>query len=255
MPADLVTDLMADLVIDLGHSRMQWARCPGGQLDTTSLQDGAARLEAAKQVLAANPAWQRALMVASEANPLAESMQDALQQAGRQVERIHTGDRQLPVAPAYASLGADRWLCLQPPWQEQPGQAHVVLDAGTAITVDLIDAQGRHRGGWIMAGARSALNGLMNQASVLRRTLPDAENPEQPACDTDQALARGALLLAAGGIEQALQAARAVLGPAAQAWLTGGDAARLRPLLSAPVRFEPQLLLQGLALASQVRRS
>ena len=54
-------------------------------------------------------------------------------------------------------LGVDRWLAIVAAYQQFP-EALLVIDAGTAITMDLVDAQGQHLGGYILPGLQ-----LMNQ--------------------------------------------------------------------------------------------
>ena len=82
---------------------------------------------------------------------------------GVAVERAVTTSALAGVVCGYdepASMGVDRWLALIAAWREF-GRALVVADFGTAITVDFVDADGQHEGGYIVPGiglARSALN-------------------------------------------------------------------------------------------------
>jgi type III pantothenate kinase len=242
----------ADLVIDIGHSRLKWARLVAGALDATSV--GRASTDEADALYAALERYgcRRALISGQSRIDSVTRITERLRQLGAQVDIIATGDRTLPVAPAYKSLGCDRWLALQKPWMEGPAP-FVVVDCGTAITVDLVDGEGRHRGGWIMPGIHTARGGLFARAPGLNRPLPEAGDIDRPARDTGTALARGGLMLAAGGIDRAVRAAERAAGDRVSLWLTGGNAAELASHLERAARHEQHLVLHGLAMATQAK--
>jgi len=238
----------AEQVIDVGYSRIKWGRVQAACLDVGSVQ--CAPLQQWRQPAAGAPA--RALILSSSGNAFAGRLAEHLRRSGTRTGVITTGDRRLPVAPAYASLGCDRWLALQKPAGDKPGP-FVVVDAGTAITVDVVDGSNRHLGGWIMPGLISARAGLLARAPGLDRRLPESDYTHQPARSTEQALVQGALMLAAGGIERAVEAARKSIGPNPALWLTGGDATRLAACLPQSFRLDPHLVLHGMALATQAK--
>jgi len=239
-----------DLIVDIGHSRIKWARAKEGQLDLPSI--GRVMTDQPDALFAAlqEASCKHALISGQSRPETVNRIADELQQAGTQVDIITTGDRPLPVAPAYKSLGCDRWMALQMPWQQER-RAFVVVDSGTAITVDVVDGSGKHRGGWIMAGIETARNGLFMRAPGLNRPLPQAGDIERPARGTGTALARGGLILAAGGIEHAVAAAERAVDDQVSLWLTGGNAAELISHLRREARHQRHLVLHGLALATQ----
>lgn len=240
----------AEMVIDIGHSRVKWGRVVAGELDRHSIATAPVG-DPARLLQALGAARPRRVLVSGQSRPdQVEGIAGLVRRGGAEVDIIGTGDRPLPVAPAYAGLGCDRWLALQWP-RTQACRAFAVVDCGTAITVDLVDADGRHRGGWIMAGIESSRRGLFDRAPGLDRTLPEAGPVDRPAQDTAQALARGELILAAGGIDRAVRAAEETVGKGADLWLTGGDAERLEPHLARPARYEQHLVLLGLTMAMQ----
>src|SRR5690625_1016643 len=133
-PAARSAFVSTEQVIDVGYSRIKWGRVQAGCLDIGSVQ--CAPVQQWRQPAAVAPA--RALILSSSGNAFAGRLAELLRRSGTRTEIITTGDRQLPVAPAYASLGCDRWLALQKPASAKPG-SFVVVDAGTAITVDVVD--------------------------------------------------------------------------------------------------------------------
>jgi len=239
-----------ELLIDIGHSRMKWALAADGQLAPSSI--GRAPAERPDRLLdVIDQAGFERVRVSGQSRPeRVEDITRRLRAAGAEVDVLTTGDRDLPVAPAYQTLGCDRWLALQWPWLEAR-RALVVIDCGTAITIDLVDDNGRHRGGWIMAGVEAARAGLSARAPGLNRVLPEAERVDRPARGTGSALVRGSLLMAAGAIERAIDASAETAGAEISAWLTGGDADAIAPLVRRKLRHERHLVLLGLAMAGQ----
>ncbi|WP_233080736.1 type III pantothenate kinase [Rheinheimera soli] len=139
-------------------------------------------------------------------------------------------------------LGVDRWLALVAAAELYPNTDLLIADAGTALTIDWLNASGVHQGGWILAGQK------LQQEAVLSKTAKvfSAElETEQlcPATDTATALYQGAIAALVGAIRQAW-----AIKPTQLIILTGGDALLLQKYLTdLPVRLEPQLIFQGLA--------
>ncbi len=164
-----------------------------------------------------------------------------------------------------ASLGADRWAALVAAAARFPRQPLIVVDAGTAVTVDLLDGDGVFRGGVIFPGVYAMRAALGEQTENIAENIAGhktddgnrdhaadrAEQTEQvnaTATDTHGAVAGGALLAVAGGINLAVARQRAVLQTPCSVIATGGDAGRIAPLLEAEVCIEPQLVLHGLGV-------
>ena len=237
-----------DWLIDLGHSRIKWARGHAGRLVTDS--SGACPVdELAELELALGGKTTARALVSGQSNPeVVDAVSSLLLKAGLSLHAVTTGHPSLPVLPAYAQLGVDRWLALQRPWLEQR-HGLCVIDCGTAITVDLVDDRGRHRGGWIMAGLGSLRHGLLSRARGLPAPTSEPFDLDQPATASARAIASGTLLQAIGGIEQAVLRCEALLGRKLTPWLGGGDAGPIAAELRRPVTRADNLVLHGLALA------
>ena len=146
---------------------------------------------------------------------------------------------------AYAQpqrLGVDRFLALLAAHARGDGAA-LVCGVGTALTLDLIDAEGRHRGGRIAPSPA-----LMREALHARAAqLPLAGGDYRPfADDTADALASGCEGAALALIERSLDAARDELGVAPRLLLHGGGSDALRARLENATHV-PALVLEGLA--------
>lgn len=167
---------------------------------------------------------------------------DAL--AGR-FERLHVVRTEAALGPlriAYAQpshLGVDRFLALLGACGAGPA---LIVGVGTALTVDLLDGQGRHRGGRI-APSPQLMREALHQRAV---QLPASGGAyAEFADDTAHALASGCDGAALALIERSLQAAQALLGAAPLLVLHGGGAQALRPRLPAHA-WSPDAVLHGL---------
>ncbi len=137
-------------------------------------------------------------------------------------------------------------------------RAVLVADIGTATTLYLLDAAGRHRGGAIVPGPQLMIDALLRDTGGIRRRAAAGalRGRRLFARDTAAALAAGALHATAGAIDRAVHQARTELGAGALVLLlTGGAAASVAPLLRTRARLVPDLVLRGLAaLASPQAR-
>ncbi|MBK7899483.1 MAG: type III pantothenate kinase [Azonexus sp.] len=135
------------------------------------------------------------------------------------------------------TLGVDRWCALVGA-RRRLGRAAVVVGAGTATTVDLLDGHGRFLGGLILPGLELMRESLARGTAGLARAsgqvvrLPD---------NTADAIASGAVEATAGAVERASRR----LGDA-PCLLFGGAAAPLKAALTLEVIEEPLLVLEGL---------
>lgn len=140
-----------------------------------------------------------------------------------------------------AQLGADRWAALIGA-RALHGGACLVVNAGTATTVDVLDADGLFQGGLILPGLtlmRAALAG--NTAGLPLAAGSYAELPRH----TDDAIASGALHATLGAIERMFRHVAAA--PGALCLLSGGAADGIETLLTLPLRRVDNLVLEGLA--------
>jgi len=142
-------------------------------------------------------------------------------------------------------MGVDRWLAMLAAWTREPDRPHVVVDAGTAITLDLIDEFGRHVGGYICPGLNLMKTSLLGSTS---KVFADDEwlLGRAPGNVTQQCVDHGIQDMVACWIERHRE-----LQPNAATWVTGGDGEKLVTLLNAPVVYEPDLVLDGLSTSFQ----
>lgn len=233
------------LAVDAGNSRIKWGlRDAAGQW----LVRGAAavdELERAYDEWARMPAPTR-IAIANVAGPtLRETVTDL---AGRwQVEPLwlETTERACGVVNGYESpeqLGVDRWAAAVAAWLRQ-GRECLVVMAGTATTVDVLDANGVYCGGLIMPGLGLMKRSLADHTAALK--FAPGVYREMPR-NTADAIESGCIHAQIGAIERM----RRRLSADAGCVISGGGAPALVPHLEAPAMVVENLVLEGvIALA------
>lgn len=171
--------------------------------------------------------------------------------------RLATAERSRgPVVNAYGDyqrLGLDRWLVILAA-HHLAGEAALVIDVGTAVTVDYVAADGRHLGGFICPGVPLMRNQLRNHTrkiSYTDQSIDYALRQLDPGGSTAEAVERGCLLMVRSFVQAQCETAGMYLGDSFQVFITGGDADLMG--LDAPnVRWMPDLVFVGLAIACPV---
>lgn len=138
-------------------------------------------------------------------------------------------------------MGADRWHAMYGAWLDHK-QGFVVVDAGSAVTVDYVDSRGRHLGGYILPGLQMMLRSLRTDAARIWFD-PDQGLATDPGRSTGECVNHGLAWLSGAMVERVI--ADAGKHSLSDVLVTGGDANRLISLgLSGLHR--PDLVLSGL---------
>lgn len=128
----------------------------------------------------------------------------------------------------------------------------VIVDLGTAITVDVVSPEGTFVGGAIMPGigiSARALHAFTDQLPLVEmQHLADA--PPALGTATLGAMQAGLFWGAVGGIRELIARMTSTMEVEPQVFLTGGAAASVAKLLSADAHYVPNLTLSGIALAA-----
>ena len=228
---------MTSLDIDMGNSRTKW-RFGGsvGALPSPELP-----------ALDAGPSRVRVATVLRNRDALGRTIADRY---GVVAEFAATVPELGGVRCGYpdpARLGVDRWLGVVAAWHKSAGPI-IVISAGTAATVDFVDASGRHEGGYIGPGLR-LLRDVLDRKTADVRPERSVESCTAPGTDTETAVSSGTFLMLLAFAEAAVKGFAVRHGYNAEVFLTGGDADLLADGLSMPVRCEPHLVLDGLEIA------
>lgn len=162
------------------------------------------------------------------------------------VRRELAGVRTLYDRPA--QLGVDRWLAAIAGYHSAHGPA-CVIDAGTALTVDIVTAKGEHVGGMIAPGlglmARSLTQGTAQLA------LDEVQSITDFATNTAGAISLGCREAIAGLIARVAQRWETDIRETPTWFATGGEAAVIMDLSPIALRAVPDLVLQGIAIVAE----
>ena len=122
-------------------------------------------------------------------------------------------------------LGADRWAALIGARALSKTNT-LIINSGTATTIDLLGSNGVHYGGWILPGLSLMQTSLQSQTAQL----PLAERHDGPfgfGINTNDAIINGCDAAQIGAIQYALDQAKQMNVPIEKIWLDGGNAKTL----------------------------
>lgn len=250
---------MRTLVIDVGNSRMKWALVdrrgllaqgvvPNADIGTLALRDWQ-NMQRPYRAVGVNVAGESARV----------RVEGQLTRWRVPMQWLFATESACGVVNRYSppgSLGPDRWAALVAAHlrngeSDAARQPIVVVNAGTAVTVDTLDADGVFRGGMILPSMRLMLRALADNTAALK--VPPGAYDDFPT-NTADALYSGALQAVCGAIELA-RARVSTHGAPVRCYLAGGAAPEIGPHLAAPVELVDNLVLEGvLALADEAQR-
>lgn len=146
------------------------------------------------------------------------------------------------------ALGADRWAAIVAAHHGSKNPV-CVIDCGTAITLDVVDAAGKHLGGLIAPGIAMMRRSLVQETAAIGQ-IPDGADGLQSlfSRNTIEGVNSGVMHMAGALIDRVTGEAAAGYGRNLEVVITGGDAEILLPLLHHTPRYDRDLVLKGIAL-------
>ena len=243
------------LLVDAGNSSLKWALTSGDRFvergswrhDECTATEGVAQIGRVAGVRSV----QRIVFSAVVGSARLEELQQALlQQFAVTAELQRPAKLACGLRNAYqdpAQLGMDRWAALLAAWHRAQGPV-LVVDCGTAVTVDAVDREGAMVGGAIFPGLALLRSSLLQGTAEVRPRGDGA--PQLETRSSADAVALGVYQGWQGAIAQLVALFRQRLGQETPVFLTGGDAARLHGL-PGPLECYPELVLEGLNLLAQ----
>ncbi|HLQ13203.1 MAG TPA: type III pantothenate kinase [Steroidobacteraceae bacterium] len=248
---------MNQLLIDAGNTRLKWATLRGGRLGRREVREWNSRtlVRVARRAFAGRVA--RVLVCSVAGTALERALRQAARATGAPAPQfIRSTRRAAGVRNGYAEpwrLGADRWVALLGARARYPGRALCIVDVGTALTIDLLDSAGQHRGGLITPGPALMVESLLRHTAGIRRRAGGrfgaaARSAATFGRSTRAGLLSGSALACAALIERSLREARVELGGRPRLLLAGGGAAPVARFLRVAHDRVDALVIQGLAM-------
>ncbi len=238
--------MTARLVADVGNTRIKWGLCGPGGLAVAALppddlaawqaQLRAWRIEGPAEwaVVGVQPDWRDRLVT-------------WLRHRGASV-RVIADYRELPLrvdVDAPEKVGIDRLMnAVAAIARIPPGTPAVIVGAGSAVTVDLVDEAGAFHGGTIFPGLRLMARAL-HQFTAQLPLVEEITAADPPGRDTAAAIRAGVYHAVCGGIDRLVE--RLTAGhPQARVFLAGGDTDLAAGLRCRPEVVGPALTLDGI---------
>jgi type III pantothenate kinase len=243
---------MSVLLVDIGNTRVKWARFANGRLhkQRAAAHAGWRAQDFAEKLLGRARGVERIIVASVASERLDGRLGAAARVLGVAPQFVVTTRHMGGVTTAYAQpwrLGVDRIVAAIAAHRMARRRAVCVVDVGTAMTIDLIDATGGHLGGAIIPGPRLMVESLLHSTSgILHRSGGKARGRSLFARDTRAGIERGALYACAAVVDRAVAEARRALGSSPLVLLTGGAAPAISPLVRSTHSGIPDLVLRGL---------
>ncbi|MER2492441.1 type III pantothenate kinase [Catenovulum sediminis] len=168
----------------------------------------------------------------------------------KQISEVHSAEQKYGLVNAYREygrLGVDRWLAMLGAYQKSLS-ACLVVDIGTALTIDVINKQGLHQGGYILPSVNWSVENFVSRTAKI-----EVKEINDIACElgqsTESCLFNGLYHSHISLIKNEFIKLKHA-DPTAQLWLTGGEKEFYQKLLAQQqikVQLSETLIFEGLA--------
>jgi type III pantothenate kinase len=241
------------VVVDVGNTRIKWGRCEGRAVTAVvSLPPDSPdvwREQLARWGVPTGAVW----VLTSVVPPRSDILADWLAGTGQTVVRVEKA-AQLPLRVDLERpdhVGIDRLLdAVAANSKRRPGTAAILIDAGSAVTVDRVGTDGAFQGGAILPGLRVMFESLHHHTALLPLLPVPKEVPTVLGTSTPRAMEAGVVWTVVGGIRTLIERSSRPDEPPPQVFLTGGDGPFLVPLLPG-VELWPTMTLEGVRLTAE----
>jgi len=243
-----------DVVVDVGNTRLKWGRCAEDSIATMAplpYDEAAWEQQWRSWDLPQDSHWLLSGVAPGQRERLAAWLRERGVTAA-----VLDHYQQLPLAVLVdepAQVGLDRLLnAVAANSVRQPEHGAIVVDAGTAVTVDYVDAAGVFRGGAIFPGLRLMAKALHAYTALLPLVDINAA-VAPPGRNTTLAIKTGVLHAVVGGIETLARQMSEQVAPRCEVFCTGGDAPLIASTLAMEPRIWPEMTLEGIRLSAARR--
>ncbi len=247
------------LLIDIGNTRTKWASEIDGVLNNHDFLENSVWLKQLEK----NSWWPEIglggislisqISFACVANEkLVQVLRDYCSRAGINLQRLESASNWNQLVNGYkdhSQMGVDRWLAMVAAW-DSCNTACLVIDCGTAITVDAIDSEGKHLGGHIVAGLGILKQSLISETASIFAKQKLQNRQLDLAQNTSEAVEHGSLQMILDYIESSWMRFKDV-NPEGQLFICGGDGALFGELLNYTNSLNKDLVLKGIYLESK----
>ena len=238
------------LQLDIGNSSAKWRLVKGDTITRGRYvhDDERSREYLLSCTESLNQLWISSVAGATQEAELVELLEERW---GVSAWFAQTGIRTGSLQNSYADparMGVDRWLAMLGARQREQGRLCVV-DAGSALTIDIVSATGRHEGGYIIPGAALMERALLLDTDRVRFD-EDVDYALSPGTSTAEAVRHGIALAQAGAVALAIEQAGS---DSPVMFYCGGAGEVLRALVGRGGQWVPDLVFEGLEAMAALR--
>lgn len=233
------------LLLDIGNSRCKWALVESGIWTRQGVLENGELAHLANRIGGLQPST-RVLVSNVAGDAIAAQLRECLAAMQCEPEFIKAEAERCGVRNGYRmpqQLGSDRWAALIAARHRVDG-ACLVVNCGTATTVDALSAAGVFVGGLILPGLSLMLSSLSRNTAQL--AAQDGSLQAFPS-DTADAMLSGAVRATQGAIQHQFELLRQ-RESSVQCLISGGASSMMMQGFSVPCEHEEYLVLHGLQI-------
>ena len=239
------------LLVDVGNTAAKWRVRLDGQVrqgGNQHMRDWPSLVAELVQALGGRPPL--SCRVASVAGRDADAVlaEQLLRGLGVEPEFYYSPATDAGVTNCYAEpgrLGVDRWLAMVEAWHRVGGAA-VVVDCGSALTIDAVDQGGVHRGGYIVPGLRMLESSLLSRTASVRFDEAVTWSSLAPGDSTVACVHNGTMRMTVAFITETVVALQNLVQATCPVFVTGGDAMNVMAWLPDGFCHLPDMVMAGL---------
>ncbi|MBL0710649.1 MAG: type III pantothenate kinase [Colwellia sp.] len=234
------------VLIDIGNTRTKYCLVDQGK---RRAQQAISNECLSNKFLTTNFSCVNKLIVASVShNKLTDKMSAWCRSHKIEYQRVVSEAKKDQVITAYqvpSQLGVDRWLTLIGAAKQFPNKNILIVDAGTATTVDLLTSNGQHQGGWILAGIKTLITSILAETEQVQAKDKEIESVAF-GTNTSENVHNAAWAATIGAVNLAISQAQLKGFVLDEVIFTGGNGMLLSSLISFPNTVIEDLVFSGL---------
>lgn len=228
---------MRNLLIDVGNTNAKFCLADGDSFTELSYKQALETLHSIKSIAVASVA---------DNKQVSSLLKKALEME-ISIINAEVAAKSFGIECAYAeykNLGIDRWLAVLAADTIYPKTNIVIVDAGTAMTIDFLSAEKKHLGGWIIPGLDLMKSSIIEKASKV--FCGEKVAKERFGTDTPSAVSNGCLFTCVGAIELAASFLTEKSTTPIKILITGGNGQELSELINQENKRDEHLVFKGL---------
>lgn len=247
------------LLIDIGNTRIKWALVDANGVilpgDSFSLENPFAAIKELFKQFKQRP---RSIVISNVKDPQISNIltETALLTLDIMPFEIYSTEHSSYISNGYQiprQLGADRW-CAMHGAAMQTEKPYLVIDAGTCVTIDAVDADGNHMGGLILPGLACSAKAIELVTNINIEEV-EKQQPEFLPINTYDAIKLGAHISLLSTVKQTYDDFKRFTKCEPLVFITGGDSEQISKLVDINTIVDPHLVFKGMSVLAMEEKN